>query len=329
MAIQKEYSMKKLVSFSIGLITILLLSACGSQSNSQAQSNDTTNSSNQTANDELTKINSSDDTSIERYQIIVLPTQVDTTILNTLPLSVDELSKTLTDSLTSALHETNRFDILESEDEIAYAEQNSNVMPTADFYLQSVLEQLKTEQTVQVLETTGQEVDEKVVSVTVVYQMIDAKSNKVIFSHPLRYQLKSTTNSESLSSTIGNTLEIMAQLVSNEIINEIYPIRLVSVTDNKEILLDYPLALGAQCDVFRLGKKVNHIYTDSLLGYQQSFVGKLQIIHSTSVVAYGEMLDGHAAKGDICKPIATRATTPAQIEQTPQDGVALPFEHSL
>ncbi|WP_392558757.1 hypothetical protein [Orbus mooreae] len=321
--------MKKCIKLSISLATILFLVACSSQNTvkeQQAPKNDVDVSTTD-ENNSATYTNGLGETQIERYKIVVLPTQVDLTSQNAFPISPSALSKTLTHDITTALYETHRFELISAENYMSDGLEPNNVTELSDFYLQSTLNQLDTEETVRILKATGQGVTEKIVSATVLYQIIDAKSNKIVFSNTLRYQLKSTTNNESFSTTINNTLQSVADLMKNEIIGEIYPIRLVSVSNYNEIVLDYPLPLGSQCEVTRLGKKVKDVYTDSLLGYEQSTVGKLLITQTTSVLSYGEMLNGVALKGDICKPIqATLRVAPELVKQTPQGGVVLPFD---
>lgn len=320
--------MKTLTKLSLSLITIFLLSACSSKPNNDSSAlNNHADKVNQHINEEVSYTNGLGETQTQRYQIIVLPTKVDLTTQNTFPISPSALSKTLTHDITTALYETHRFDILADEQLNNDVEQNDDLAQTADFYLHSVLNQLDTSQTVRILKATGQGVDEKTISTTLLYQIIDSKSNKVVLSRTLRYQLKSTTNNESFSTTINNTLQAVANLMKNEIINEIYPVRLITVSDNNQILLDYPLPQGSECEVTRLGKKVKDAYTDSLLGYEQTIVGKLRINQTTSVLSYGEMLNGQAKEGDICKPIQTTIlSAPELVKQTPLGGVILPFD---
>lgn len=267
---------------------------------------------------------SATETSIERYKLVVLPTQVNLTTQNTFPISPSSLSSTLSHEITTALYETHRFDILANEEPTI--EQTSSSTPQvehANFYLQSTLNQLDSQEIVRMSSTTGQGITDKIITATILYQIIDAKSNKVVFSHSLNYQLQSITDNETIGTAINNTLQSIANLMTKEIINEIYPIRLLSA-DNNQIIIDYPLTVGSQCQVMRLGKKIKDSYTDSLLGYTQSIVGKLQITDKTSVVSYAEIIDGEANKGDICKPIQTTIMpTPELTVQTPLSDIPL------
>lgn len=319
--------MNKLTKLSLGIISVITLSACSSQADNHHRTDThTTNEINQSVEIQSHYENGLGETQIERYKMAVLPAQIDLTTPNTFPISPSGLSNTLSHEIVTALYETHRFDILASDATARHDEATSAPVTTADFYLQSTLNQLDTQETVRILKATGQGVEEKTVSATVLYQIIDVKSNKIVFSRSLRYQLKSTTNNETFSTTINNTLKSIADLMKNEIINEIYPIRILA-NENHEIMLDHPLPMGSQCDVMRLGKKVKDVYTDSLLGYEQNIVGKLFITHSSSVLAYGEMLSGEANKGDICKPTAsTTIVAPELIKRTEQGGVILPFD---
>jgi len=326
--------MKTLTKLSMTLISILLLSACSSNiDKNKIEANVAANPSAKTSNealainDETRYENGLSETQIERYKMVVLPTQVDLTTQNTFPISPSSLSNTLSHEITTALYETHRFDILANDN--LSEEDDDNATPQfedANFYLQSTLNQLDTQETVRILKATGQGVEEKTVIATILYQIIDAKSHKIIFSHSLNYQLKSTTNNETFGTTINNTLKSMANLIKNEIINEIYPVRILSAQNN-DVILDYPLTLGSQCQVMRLGKKIKDSYTDSLLGYEQNIVGKLLITKATGVLSYAEVISGEANKGDICKPIqATIISAPELVKRTSQGGVVLPFD---
>ncbi|WP_392552289.1 hypothetical protein RHO14_12730 [Orbus wheelerorum] len=327
--------MKILKKLSITLVAILLLSACSSSSNNkpEVETNTLANPSTEgasdtsTVNSETRYENGIGETQIERYKMLVLPTQVNLTTQNTFPVSPSSLSNTLSHEITTALYETHRFDILANEDPSTNGLDNT--MPQfedANFYLQSTLNQLDTQETVRILKATGQGVEEKTVIATILYQIIDAKSHKVIFSHSLNYQLKSTTNNETFGTTINNTLKSMANLIKNEIINEIYPIRILT-TKNNEAILDYPLTVDSQCQVMRLGKKIKDSYTDSLLGYEQNIVGKLLITRATGVLSYAQVISGEATTGDICKPIQTAIISAQElVKRTPQGGVVLPFD---
>lgn len=320
--------MKTLIKWSIGLVTIGMLVACSSKNNqAQQQPNDDLNIVTTQEDNSANDTNDVGENEIKSYKMVILPAQVDLTTQNSFPISPSALSKTLTHEITTALYETHRFDILTDENQMATELENNNSAPLSDFYLQSTLNQLDTEETVRILKATGQGVTEKLVSATVLYKIIDAKSNQIVFSHTLRFQLKSTTNNESFNTTINNTLQSIAGLMKNEIIGEIYPIRLISISDNNEVVLDFPLPQDSQCEVTRLGKKVKDAYTDSLLGYEQHAVGKLLITQATSVLSYGKMLNGIAVPGDICKPIqATMHIAPELVKQLPQGGVVLPFD---
>lgn len=311
--------MKTLTKLSIALISVLLLSACSNRNNMNLDSSKQTNNENHI----------SAETSIERYKLVVLPTQVNLTTQNMFPISPSSLSSTLSHEITTALYETHRFDILANEEPTI--EQTSSSTPQvehANFYLQSTLNQLDSQEIVRMSSTTGQDITDKIITATILYQIIDAKSNKVVFSHSLNYQLQSTSYNETLGTAINNTLQSIANLMTKEIINEIYPIRLLSA-DNNQIIIDYPLSVGSQCQVMRLGKKIKDSYTDSLLGYTQSIVGKLQITDKTSVVSYAEVIDGEANKGDICKPIqAVIMPTSELAVQTPQSNIPLPFNYN-
>ena len=73
------------------------------------------------------------------------------------------------------------------------------------------------------------------------------------------------------------------------------------LADNNLIILDQPLPVDTECDVIRIGEKLKDGYTNSVLGYEQTQVGKLAVTNVTSVLSYGKIIDGQVSAGDICK----------------------------
>lgn len=300
--------MNRFERISLGVITAFILTACSSQG-SKIASDPKIESP---APDAVSSIEADsaatetglDEVQSDHYKMIVLPTQINLAEQNNFPLSPSSLSDMLSNEISTALFETHRFDILSINDLSAEEGEISEVINgiDTDFYLKSTLNQLDTQESVKTLKATGQQVKEKTVSATIHYQIIDAKNNKVVFNRFLRYQLTSTANNETYPTVINNTIKSITDLMKNEIINEIYPIRILN-TDNEEIILDYPLPVDSQCEVIRFGEKVKNVYTDNVLGFEQRVVGKLRIIQNSSVLAYGQLIDGVVEEGDACKPV--------------------------
>lgn len=300
--------MNRFERISLGVITAFILTACGSQGSKiasdpkiESPAPDAVSSIEADSADTETGL---DEVQSDHYKMIVLPTQINLAEQNNFPLSPSSLSDMLSNEISTALFETHRFDILSINYLSAEEGEISEVINgiDTDFYLKSTLNQLDTQESVKTLKATGQQVEEKTVSATIHYQIIDAKNNKVVFNRFLRYQLTSTANNETYPTVINNTIKSITDLMKNEIINEIYPIRILN-TDNEEIILDYPLPVDSQCEVIRFGEKVKNVYTDNVLGFEQRVVGKLRIIQNSSVLAYGQLIDGVVEEGDACKPL--------------------------
>lgn len=328
-------TMNRLIKLKFGLIAIFILSACSSQSEKQSTSNEDQQIISNVAADMDNQValyeNGLGEKQIERYKMVVLPTQVNLSNQDQLPISSDLLSETITHEIATALHNSQRFEILankHSNDSLSNesSEVDSNGITQSEFYLKSKLTQLDTDETVRILKATGQGVEEKQVSTTVLYQIIDAKTNKIVLGRSLRYQLKSTTNSESLSTTINNTFAKIADLMKREVLNEIYPIRILKA-DNNQIILDQPLPVDTECDVIRIGEKLKDGYTNSVLGYEQTQVGKLAVTNVTSVLSYGKIIDGQVSEGDICKIGQAKSLVASELViRTERGGVILPFD---
>lgn len=253
----------------------------------------------------------------QSYVLIVKPTLVDTSVSQHLPISAEQLSYVTTNNLTAALTDTHRFTLIEEEQE-----RSADV----DFYLISTLNQLTADETVRILKATHQGVEEKSVSISIHYQMVSAKDNKIVLNKIVHYQLKSTAYYESIQDVIANAITGVAKSVQQQMTNELYPIRILS-NQNGVIMLDQPIAIGAQCDVYHLGQKRYDRYSNTLLGYDETLTGRLEITQSSSVISYATIVNGKANQGDVCKliPVASQSASEL-IRRTSQGGVILPFD---
>lgn len=329
--------MNRILKLSMGFMATVILSACSAQSENLASSDEAQQTTAYLAEiaDETTLFeNGLGQQQTERYKLVVLPAQIDDAIeQNQSSVSSRQLSETVTHEITNALYDSHRFEILNYDEPSDLAsDQNtnntiySNNRAQAEFYLKSTLSHLNAEETVRILKATGQGVEEKRVSAKLAYQLIESKTNKIVFSRTLHYQLKSTTYGEHLTTTMNNTIRVIAELVTHELLNEIYPIRVLKA-DREQIILDQPLAVDTQCDVIRIGKKIKDVYTNSVLGNEQTNVGNLLIIQTSSVLSYGKILEGQVAEGDICKIIpVSMPSAPELVIRNDSGGVILPYD---
>lgn len=327
--------MKKTLLALVCLSGGLLLSACSSSSSEQTTQTEPTNNTVATPIEPTPVHEQLGLSQNQRYSITIQPTQVETAQLQAPPLSRDLLAKSITHEISSALNETHKFDIMVSsmfeqtiydEDGIGHKEVRE-VQPAADYILTSTLSQLEATETLKIIKATGQGVEEKVVFIVINYKIIHAESSQAILTKTLRYQLKNTGNNESLRQTIDNAIQQAAQLMKDQLLNEIYPVRVAAILQNGQVVLDQPLAVGAQCELFSLGDKIKDSYTNSVLGYEETQVALLKVVRTNNKLSFAEVITGQADKGSICKVISeAQKVAQEYVTQTPQGGVKLPFD---
>lgn len=337
MVILKLVNMKALLKLNLGLIMAFLLSACHSHSEKVLLTDEQPSIKNNASNmntvfDETSHHKEGlSEPQIDHYKIVVLPTQVDLVTPTQLPVSHRFVTDTATHQIVNALYDSHRFDVSFSENGNSaklITDENLTITNSnqAEFYLKSTISQLDSNQMVRILKATGQGVDEKSVFVTVMYQLIEVKTNKIIFNRSLHYQLKSTTYGENMPTTISNTFHNMADLMTHQIVDELYPIRIL-MDENQHIILDQPLPVGTECDVMQMGNKMKDVYTNSVLGYALTQVGKLVVTQTSSVLSYAAITEGQVAAGDICKILPTnRHSAPELVKRSIHGGVILPFD---
>lgn len=114
-----------------------------------------------------------------------------------------------------------------------------------------------------------------------------------------------------------------ASRVSRDIINAIYPLKIVSNSHNSVVLNQggKSLEVGEVFDVFVMGEKLIDPYTKESLGYMEIPVGQIAIDRVTAKVSYGSVVEGSIndmVKGSIVRLNTDEAVqnemVPAQVE---------------
>ena len=325
----------------LGLCAGVFLSACSSSANN-ADENNTQATTEPTT--QPTTINGFGEAQTQRYKVAVLPTRVDAANLPIPSLSQNILSQSISHELSRALNETHKFDIVVPNaiqqpvaenvtDDEEVTEGDNAVTPApkddsiADYLLHSTLTQIDASETLRILKATGQGVNEKVVFIALNYQIVNAKTNQVALTKTVRYQLKDTGYNTSVKQTVENAIGKVADIVKDQIINDIYPVRVVAVLENGEIVLDQPLTVNSQCQLFTTGAKITDTYSNRLLGHEEKLVGLATISRTTDVFSFAKVNEGQATKENICKLIPIDQKVALEyVKQTEGGGVLLPFD---
>lgn len=219
---------------------------------------------------------------LKRLRMAVVPFRVDQSLGEMANDVAEAFSSTLQDSLT----QTRKFAML---DRSFLQEQNkelSNIQgggfPTQELarignragtdYL--IVGQLKdASETEQIVKSklTGREIKVKNTQVKVSFRIIDVATTQLKFSDEISGLAQNTT--------LANLSKKIAQEAAEKILNAIFPIRVIAISD-KQLTLSQGgdmLELGQKMQLVKLGKPLIDPYTKESLGRQETVIGEIEI----------------------------------------------------
>ena len=137
-------------------------------------------------------------------------------------------------------------------------------------------------------------------------------------------------------------LAMAAKQVVHRAIDNIYPMRVVKVQQNGEIILNQggvTVSDGEILDVFNKGEKILDPYTGESLGSSETWAATIKIVRVIPKMSYARVIKGQLTSiqnGSICRRIAAKRDQSAQspdmrkrdIHTTPRGGVVLPFDNN-
>lgn len=131
-------------------------------------------------------------------------------------------------------------------------------------------------------------------------------------------------------------LDLTAQAVVNRALDNIYPIQIVSLGENGEVVLNQggsSLEEGGQLEIFETGEQVKDPYTGESLGKVEKPIGVAEVTRVDAKLAYAHLVDGRPEslkKGNICRRLRRHEQPTAQEapsgQEAPDGGVRLPFD---
>lgn len=140
------------------------------------------------------------------------------------------------------------------------------------------------------------------------YQIIEVPTRQVKWSDTV-----------SLSANNGNLNGLLNQAVTRifqESMENIYPLRVISVTGNRVIINQggKTLKSGSYFTVYSLGEKLVDPYTGEVLGQDEEAIGKIRITTVKPKMAYATLVEGETSlveKGQIVRPAKAPVSKPA------------------
>jgi hypothetical protein len=277
-------------------------------------------------------------------------------------MSPDQMSANMAQKLSVGLSGTNKFSVLDREYIQEFA-HNRNIMVLAD---SSIEEKAKLSKVlgadymiVGTVSDARLEIKEKKSSIFGVpvrqynadfvfdYRLIVAPTMQVKLADTVTIRLEETNEvkklvkdwePESLNyrELADNLVARAANKVVETIIDRLYPIRIASINENGQIIINQGgkrISQGLVLDVFTEDREIFDIDTKESLGKTEILIATIKIEKVTPKISYAKLIKGdlsEISEGFICRHKKLKVKTikrfKSKIEKTPKGGVRLPFD---
>ena len=229
-----------------------------------------------------------------------------------------ENTRAFVDMVTTALVKTNKFDVMERDRMNAILEEqgltlmgvssggfdgNSLSLQGVDYILIGAITQYGQESSSTQVGRFGQASEKAVMSVDV--RVIDIAKGQIGFADTVTAEAtggggfqvggigQGGDSDESV--VLGDVMRKTAQRVTNLIVGNIFPIKIVRVQSNGDVMLNYGdsmLANGNVLDVFSQGEAFVDPDTGEELGREEEFIGKLEVISAQPRFSKARIIQG-------------------------------------
>lgn len=265
--------------------------------------------------------------------------------------SSKNVSQRLTQELISSITQTRKFTVLDREANEAYRSEKAVIASRdagkdellklgqvlgADYLLVTNLTELNISK-----DNSGSAIAANMSSsykafATVQYRIIAMASRQIKWSNTTTYEFEPSGASD--EQIYLDSLKKISQKITTELIENIYPIKIVNAQNGQITINQGSLAKGTQYEVYKLGKKLYDSYTKESLGRTEALVGKIEVIRSLPKYSVAKIIEGKAYKGNICRTIASNSGKSSDYFDTPKEedfggiakreggGVDLPFD---
>ena len=277
-------------------------------------------------------------------------------------MSPDQMSAKMAQKLSVGLSGTNKFSVLDREYIQEFA-HNRNIMVLAD---SSIEEKAKLSKVlgadymiVGTVSDARLEIKEKTSTILGVpvreynadfvfdYRLIVSPTMQVKLADTVNIRLEETNEVKKLvkdwepesldyRELADNLAARAANKVVKTIIDRLYPIRIASINENGQIIINQGgkrISQGLVLDVFTEDREIFDIDTKESLGKTEILIATIKIEKVTPKISYAKLIKGDLAKiseGLICRHKKLRAKTikrfKSKIQKTPKGGIRLPFD---
>lgn len=222
------------------------------------------------------------------------------------------LTNRLTQNLAQSIINTRKFSVLDriSDERIYEIEENiirsksaskdeilklGNVLG-ADYILIANIADCKMSQSGSNLTTTSK----NRLNIALEYRILLMATRQIKFANTRNFSF--ILKGDNVNENLANITKSIANSISNEIINNIYPLKIAKIQKDGTIILSQSLKVGEIYDVFALGDRIIDAYTKESVGKDEKFVAKIEITRASPKISYAKIIKGKAKVGEICRP---------------------------
>jgi TolB-like protein len=273
----------------------------------------------------------------------------------------DQLADKLSQKITTALTQTNKFAVLDREHIQEYLHEQKVLFNTAPLEEQArigealgadyMLVGTITEASLRIKRssseaTPGVDFKEYRADFSFDYRLIVASSRQVKFSDTVRMRLETDDVKRLVSrwqpgdldygELVDNLLNAVAMDVVDKLSERLYPPRIATIAADGNVIIDQGgdrFVAGTLLDVYKADKQITDSDTKETIGLTEILIATIRIDKVAPTMSYCSVVSGEPAKlsqGLICRlkqlPPQELEGVKSDVERTPQGGVKLPFD---
>ncbi len=274
-----------------------------------------------------------------------------------------DVSSRFSQKLAVALTQTNKFAVLDREYMQEFArERNIMFSPDApleekaklgqvlgvDYMLVGTITDAEIERDMEWSSAIGRSISEYEADFSFEYRLLIGPTRQIKFADVLRISLDKTEEIKKLvkkwepqdldyREMMDNFISMAANQVVETIIDRIYPIRIASITEDGQVIINQGgsrILVGQLLDIYSQGKELFDVDTKESLGRMEILVATVRIDKVLPRISYAKFIDGDLSKisqGLICRTkkveeVETIQGRRSKIQRAPEGGVKLPFD---
>ena len=294
----------------------------------------------------------------QRRNLALLPTECDQEHVNfpDSSFNADYIARQFSQALISEITQTRRFAILDRENIQHYFDEKnlilSNDSPKSehvrfgkllgtDYVLLTSIDEAYAHTQEVSLDMIGEKKQVSYGLIKASYRIVVMSTQQIKWADTITL----TLDSPEIRKVMGSNVRFdtyadvlitgMAHRITMDLIENIYPVKIIEVTGNKFIVNigGQSVAVGDRYAVFSLGEMLKDPYSGEQLGRKEECIGYAQVARLTSKIAYLDMIEGNFDQLKVGCIIRRDSALdqPVRSESTESpkrsDGVKLPFDN--